>query len=102
MATAWKVFDTESCGFLKAESFSKVLPLLGENVPPAEIDALFQDVDTDGSGRIEFPEFCVMVKRMNPSEEDLKAKEAVVDEAVEVEPAKEVAENVADSEVSPP
>jgi len=39
----------------------EALPLLGENILPSQIEKLFAEVDTDGSGRIEFPEFCVMV-----------------------------------------
>jgi len=45
----------------------QALPLLGEDVDPEQVETLFQEVDTDGSGKIEFPEFCVMVKAMNPS-----------------------------------
>jgi len=70
MAVAWKVFDADESGFLDGEEFKKALPLLGENILPSQIEKLFAEVDTDGSGRIEFPEFCVMVKAMNPKEEE--------------------------------
>ena len=50
--------------------FIQALPLLGENMLPSQVDKLFEDVDTDGSGQIEFPEFCVMVKSMNPKDEE--------------------------------
>lgn len=67
MRTAWKVFDIDQSGYLDGEEFKKALPLLGEDVDPEQVETLFQEVDTDGSGKIEFPEFCVMVKAMNPS-----------------------------------
>jgi len=68
MAVAWKVFDHAEVGYLDGVEFKKALPLLGENVAPGEIDSLFKEVDADGSGKIEFPEFCIMVKRMNPKD----------------------------------
>ena len=66
MATAWKVFDVDESGYLDGEEFKQALPLLGENVSPQAVEKLFAEVDTDGSGMIEFPEFCVMVRAMNP------------------------------------
>eukprot|EP00658_Telonema_sp_P-2_P080280 TRINITY_DN7958_c0_g1_i4.p2 TRINITY_DN7958_c0_g1~~TRINITY_DN7958_c0_g1_i4.p2 ORF type:complete len:171 (-),score=64.17 TRINITY_DN7958_c0_g1_i4:371-883(-) len=68
MLKAFSVFDPEGTGVLDGNSFKEVLPLLGEKVPPEEIDALFDEVDADGSGQIEIDEFTVMIKRMNPPE----------------------------------
>jgi len=42
-----------------------VLPLLGENVPESEIDALFALADADSSGVIEYDEFKLLM-RGNP------------------------------------
>jgi len=70
MATAFNIFDKDEGGYLDASEFRKALPLLGENMLPSQVDKLFEDVDTDGSGQIEFPEFCVMVKSMNPKDEE--------------------------------
>ena len=94
MAVAWKVFDHAEMGYLDGDEFKKALPLLGENVPPGEIDSLFKEVDTDGSGMIEFPEFCIMVRRMNPKEgaEAEGAAEPPTTEVAEEEPAPELAE----------
>lgn len=97
MAIAWKVFDHAEVGYLDGVEFKKALPLLGENVPPGEIDSLFKEVDADGSGMIEFPEFCIMVKRMNPKEGTQPAAEEEMTEpqtteGVEDEPAAELAE----------
>lgn len=46
---------------LTAESFRKVLPLVGEDIAAERIDKLFKEVDTDGSGLIEFAEFKAMM-----------------------------------------
>jgi len=67
MKAAWHVFAKQkSC--LSTHEFRKVLPLMGENVPEEEINALFQMADEDGSGEIEFDEFVMLVKAMNPKE----------------------------------
>ena len=50
MLPAWEVFDKERKGFLLAEEFRTVLPLLGEGVPEEEIDRLFMIADEDNSG----------------------------------------------------
>ena len=61
-----QVFDSKGEGSISAEDFKKSLPLMGEEVPEERINQLFTEADTDGSGMIEFPEFVVMVKGMNP------------------------------------
>jgi Ca2+-binding EF-hand superfamily protein len=63
---AFCAFDKNNQGFLERSSFEKTLPLLGEDVPPEKIQALFESVDSDNSGRIEFGEFAVLIKAMNP------------------------------------
>lgn len=38
---------------------------LGQNPTEQELLDMINEVDFDGSGSIEFPEFCQMMKRMN-------------------------------------
>ena len=66
MLPAFEVFDKERKGFLLAEEFRTVLPLLGEDVPEEEIDRLFIMADEDNSGSLEFDEFQILVRGMNP------------------------------------
>lgn len=75
MLPAWKVFDVDGSGALDAEEFKKALALMGENVSDVMVEAMFKHVDTDGSGRIEYSEFVVLVKGMNPKEEAQKEGE---------------------------
>jgi len=53
-------------GFLTATAFRSVLPLVGEDKTDEELDTLFKETDTDGSGQIEFAEFQAMMLSMNP------------------------------------
>ena len=61
-----QVFDLSGKGELDAAEFKKALPLMGEDVSDEKIEELFQLADKDGSGRIEFPEFMILMKGMNP------------------------------------
>lgn len=65
-----KLNDGKAEGHLKADAFKKVLPLVGEDVPPEKIDELFKEVDSDGSGQIEFDEFKALMLAMNPKDGD--------------------------------
>ena len=68
MKQAWFVFDVKKRGYLDAEQFKDLLPLMGEDVPPERIDELFLIADEDGSGSIEFDEFVFLINAMNPNE----------------------------------
>ena len=50
---------------------------LGQNPTDAEVQDMINEVDVDGSGDMEFPEFCVMmVKKMQESDTENEVREA--------------------------
>ena len=50
---------------------------LGQNPTDAEVQDMINEVDVDGSGDMEFPEFCVMmVKKMQESDTEKEVREA--------------------------
>ena len=55
----------------------EVLRALGQNPTDAEVQDIINEVDVDGSGSMEFPEFCVMmVKKMSESNTENEVMEA--------------------------
>jgi len=63
---AWKVFDYDGGGSLDAKELRRALKLLGDSVSDARLDELFEMADEDGSGEIEFDEFVMLLRHMNP------------------------------------
>ena len=51
---------------LDAQAFARLLPLLGEHLSQAKIERLFEAVDVDGSGTLDFDEFVEVVRRLHP------------------------------------
>lgn len=56
-------YRTPSSPSLKKE-LGVAMRSLGQNPTEQEILEMINEVDIDGNGQIEFPEFCVMMKRM--------------------------------------
>ena len=59
------------------QELSTVMRSLGQNPTDAEVQDMINEVDVDGSGAMEFPEFCVMmVKKMAESDTENEVREA--------------------------
>ncbi len=48
--------------YIILQELSTVMRSLGQNPTDAEVQDMINEVDVDGSGAIEFPEFCVSIK----------------------------------------
>merc|ERR1712032_1601202 len=58
------------------EEFSKALPLLGEDdMPAAKVESTFKEVDADGSGKLDFDEFCKLIKLLNPKQAEKEKRD---------------------------
>merc|ERR1712144_181182 len=73
---AFDLFDTDGSGSIDAKELKVAMRALGFE-PKEEIQKMIQDVDDDGSGTIEFPEFMTMMSQKilnrDPKDEILKA-----------------------------
>jgi len=75
MRPAFRIFDQSGRGEVVATDFQEALKVIGEDVPGDKIDKLFEEVDADGSGTIDFEEFCVMMRKFNPMPQSITKKQ---------------------------
>ena len=74
---AFTMYDKNHDGTITTKELSTVMRSLGQNPTDAEVQDIINEVDVDGSGSMEFPEFCVMmVKKMAETDTENEIREA--------------------------
>ncbi|CAI5528938.1 unnamed protein product [Closterium sp. Naga37s-1] len=63
---AFQHFDADGSGYITVDELREALSK-EEALLPGEIDAILQEVDSDNDGRIDYNEFCAMMKKGNPT-----------------------------------
>jgi len=79
---AFSLFDKDGDGTISTRELGTVMRSLGQNPTEAELQDMINEVDADGSGTIDFPEFLVMMARKmrdTDSEEELREAFRVFD-----------------------
>ncbi|EYC21055.1 hypothetical protein Y032_0020g202 [Ancylostoma ceylanicum] len=61
---AFLLFDKDGNGTISTKELGIAMRALGQNPTEQQILEIINDVDIDGNGQVEFPEFCVMMKRL--------------------------------------
>merc|ERR1711935_231051 len=59
---AFAVFDDDNSGSISREELKKLMKNLGQSLSDGELDAMMDEVDTDGNGEIDFNEFKGMMQ----------------------------------------
>mmetsp|Transcript_123378 Transcript_123378/g.349528 ORF Transcript_123378/g.349528 Transcript_123378/m.349528 type:complete len:161 (+) Transcript_123378:71-553(+) len=68
------LFDKDADGVITIRELGTLMRSLGQNPGEAELETMVNEVDADGSGTIDFPEFLSLMAirgRTNASEEDV-------------------------------
>ena len=60
---AFAVFDKDGSGSISRNELKTLMKNLGQSLSDAELDAMMDEVDTDGNGEIDFQEFKQMMVR---------------------------------------
>ena len=60
---AFQIFDKDGSGSIDVYELRRVFRSLGKNLTRQEVQDLFDEVDTDGSGGIEFEEFLQLMAK---------------------------------------
>jgi len=71
---AFSIVDTDHDGFVASSQLGQVLKSIGENPTDAEVQDMINEIDFDGSGTFEFPEFLNMMAR---KVSDLEAEDEI-------------------------
>lgn len=60
---AFSLFDKDGDGTITTKELGTVMRALGQNPTEAELQDMINEVDADGNGTIDFPEFLTMMAR---------------------------------------
>ncbi|GAA5965541.1 hypothetical protein JCM8115_001565 [Rhodotorula mucilaginosa] len=74
---AFSLFDKDGDGKITTRELGTVMRSLGQNPSEAELQDMINEVDADGNGTIDFPEFLTMMARkMKDSDSEEEVREA--------------------------
>lgn len=80
LKNAFDAFDQEKNGFISVTMVGTILGMLGHQLDEKMLNEIVAEVDEDGSGQIEFEEFCTLAARFL-IEEDAEAMQQELKEA---------------------
>ena len=71
MMVVFRFLDQDGSGAVDVTEFRAGVELLNSRLPPeqamADVDALFESIDLDSDGHIQFEEFCAVFKDASPT-----------------------------------
>ena len=74
---AFSLFDKDKNGIITTKEVGTVMRSLGQNPTEAELQDMINELDADGNGTIDFPQFLTMMARkMNDTDSEEEIKEA--------------------------
>ncbi|XP_026329214.1 troponin C-like isoform X1 [Hyposmocoma kahamanoa] len=70
LKNAFDAFDHEKKGVISTDMIGTILEMLGHELDEATLKEIITEVDEDGSGELEFPEFCSLAAKFLTEEEE--------------------------------
>jgi len=72
---AFDSFDTDKKGCITVDTVSTILRMMGLKVSEKALNEIVEEVDEDGSGELEFEEFCILSAKFLIEEDEESLKE---------------------------
>lgn len=74
---AFQAFDKDGNGYITTKELKSLMRCLGCNPTDSEVQQIINEVDADGNGKIDFPEFVQLMEKMTkPKDEENAALDA--------------------------
>nr|CAD7591366.1 unnamed protein product [Timema genevievae] len=61
LKVAFRLYDKEGNGYIPTSSLREILMALDDQLTPDQLDEMIAEIDTDGSGTVDFDEFMEMM-----------------------------------------
>ena len=58
---AFRVYDKEANGFITTDTLREIISELDTRLTSEDLDGIIEEIDEDGSGTMDFDEFCAMM-----------------------------------------
>ncbi|XP_072943884.1 troponin C, isoallergen Bla g 6.0101-like isoform X2 [Epargyreus clarus] len=81
LKNAFDAFDSEKKGVISTDMIGTILEMLGHDLDEDTLKEIINEVDQDGSGQLEFSEFCTLAAKFLTEEVDDEAMLAELREA---------------------
>ncbi|KAH8257629.1 hypothetical protein KR038_007269, partial [Drosophila bunnanda] len=73
LKNAFDAFDHEKKGVIGTDMIGTILEMLGHELDEDTLNEIISDIDKDGSGKLEFEEFCALAAKFLTEDEDDEA-----------------------------
>ena len=58
---AFRIYDKEGNGYITTDQLREIISELDQRLTPEDLDGIIDEIDEDGSGTMDFDEFCAMM-----------------------------------------